>query len=246
MFELLLSLLESKPHIVEHFRNTFTLDILLKIFEDYHDEDLKLSAVDTISQLCKQDSTGEIIFLFRKLGGAQKIINQLSSSSDHNTIMSILVCMQSLTNDDQDILVEFNDLNVVQIMLEFLQSYRSFPIMICQILSCLTNLALNDQINIKIRLHGAHIIGTILMDNCPVLIKDKLVREEKEKQGKQIIQYSKDLNEDIKTKHEIQLHCLRTLRFLYSVEKNRKSFKLVFPPEIFGSFIDIGNFNKNF
>ena len=56
--------------------------------------------------------------------------------------------------------------------------------MICHILSNLTNLALNDQINIKIRLHGAHIIGTILMDNCPVLIKDKLVREEKEKQGK--------------------------------------------------------------
>jgi len=62
---------------------------------------------------------------------------------------------------------------------------------------------MNDEINIKIRLHGAHIIGAILMDNCPVLIKDKLVREEKEKQGKQIIQYSKDLNEDIKTKHEI-------------------------------------------
>jgi hypothetical protein len=98
--------------------------------------------------------------------------------------MSILVCMQSLTNEDQDILGEFNDLNVVQIMLEFLQSYRAFPIMICHILSNLTNLALNDQINIKIRLHGAHIIGTILMDNCPVLIKDKLVREEKEKQGK--------------------------------------------------------------
>ena len=84
------------------------------------------------------------------------------------------------------------------------------------------------------------------MDNCHVLIKDKLVREEKEKQGKEIIQYSNDLNEDIKTNHEIQLQCLRTLRFLYSVEKNRKSFKLVFPPEIFGSFIDIGNFNKNF
>jgi NIMA (never in mitosis gene a)-related kinase 10 len=58
--------------------------------------------------------------------------------------------------------------------------------------------------------------------------------------------YSEDQNEDIKIKHEIQLHCLRTLRFLYSIEKNRKAFKLVFPPEIFGSFIDIGNFNKNF
>jgi hypothetical protein len=69
VFELLLSLLESKPHIVEHFRNTFTIDILLKIFEDYHDHDLKLSAIDTINQLCKGDSSGEIIFLFRKLGG---------------------------------------------------------------------------------------------------------------------------------------------------------------------------------
>jgi NIMA (never in mitosis gene a)-related kinase len=39
---------------------------------------------------------------------------------------------------------------------------------------------------------------------------------------------------------------LRVLRFLFSIEKNRKSFKLVFPPEIFGAFIDIGNYNKNF
>ena len=84
------------------------------------------------------------------------------------------------------------------------------------------------------------------MDNCPVLIKDKLVREEKEQKGVEIIAYSADQSEDIKFKHEIQLHSLRTLRFLYSIEKNRKSFKLVFPPEIFGAFIDIGNFNKNF
>lgn len=46
--------------------------------------------------------------------------------------------------------------------------------------------------------------------------------------------------------HEVQLHALRALRFLYSIEKNRKSFKLIFPPEIFGAFIDIGNFKRNF
>lgn len=84
------------------------------------------------------------------------------------------------------------------------------------------------------------------MDNCPVLIRDKLIRQEKESSGVELIAYSEDQNEDIKIKHEIQLHCLRTLRFLYSIEKNRKAFKLVFPPEIFGAFIDIGNFNKNF
>ena len=42
------------------------------------------------------------------------------------------------------------------------------------------------------------------------------------------------------------MHCLRCLRFLYSVEKNRKAFKLVFPAEIYGTFIDVGNYNKEF
>ena len=63
--------------------------------------------------------------------------------------------------------------------------------------------------------------------------------------------YCSQINEnqslqDSKVRHEVQLHCLRTLRFLFSIEKNRKAFKLVFPPEIFGAFIDIGNFNRNF
>lgn len=39
-------------------------------------------------------------------------------------------------------------------------------------LTILTNLSLNDQNNIKIRLHGAHIIGKILMENCPTYNKD--------------------------------------------------------------------------
>jgi len=33
---------------------------------------------------------------------------------------------------------------------------------------------------------------------------------------------------------------------LYSVEKNRKAFKVIFPANIFGAFIDVGNYNKDF
>ena len=55
----------------------------------------------------------EILVLFRRLGGPQKIVNQLQQSEDQNTIMNILICMQSLTQEDQDILVEFKDLNIV-------------------------------------------------------------------------------------------------------------------------------------
>jgi hypothetical protein len=64
--------------------------------------------------------------------------------------------------------------------------------MICQVLSNLTNLSLNDQINSKIRLQGAHLVGSILMENCPVLIKDKLVRDEKLQKGVLIKVYSDD------------------------------------------------------
>jgi len=71
VFELVLSILESKPHVIKHFNNTFTLDILLRIFEDYGDKDLRMQAIETISMLCKGDQkdTQEIILLFRKLGG---------------------------------------------------------------------------------------------------------------------------------------------------------------------------------
>ena len=38
---------------------------------------------------------------------------------------------------------------------------------------------------------------------------------------------------------------LTLLRFLYSTERNRRTFKLIFPPDIFGLFVDVGNYNRN-
>jgi len=46
-------------------------------------------------------------------------------------------------------------------------------------------------------------------------------------------------------KLRVELLSLICLWFLYSVEKNWKAFWLVFPPEIFGPFIDISNYEKN-
>jgi hypothetical protein len=44
--------------------------------------------------------------------------------------------------------------------------------LIGSILTSLTNLSLHDTTNVKIRLYGAHIIGKILMKNCPALAKE--------------------------------------------------------------------------
>jgi hypothetical protein len=79
-------------------------------------------------------------------------------------------------------------------------------------------------------MQGAHIVGPLLVRSCPSL---------------EDMRYSNKDIENKKILHEIQSHCLRLLRFMYSFEKNRKSFKIIFPPEIFGAFIDVGNYQVN-
>ena len=72
-------------------------------------------------------------------------------------------------------LAELKDLNLVPIMLQLIQAITApeneniadSPGLLGSILTTLTNLSLNDANNIKIRLHGAHIIGKLLMENCP-------------------------------------------------------------------------------
>lgn len=154
VFELVLCLVEAKPSLVEHFRNLFTIDILLKIFEDYQDPELKLSAIETLSQLCKGDQlmgSFEILFLFRKLYGPSKLINYIQICEKQTLLMSIIICVSVITADDQDLLIELKELNIAQVMLDLLQRNVKNPIMICQILSILTNISLNDQINVNIR-----------------------------------------------------------------------------------------------
>lgn len=45
---------------------------------------------------------------------------------------------------------------------------------------------------------------------------------------------------------DLQNHCFRLLRYLFTVKKNKNLFKLIFPSKIFASFLDIGSFVKNF
>ena len=43
----------------------------------------------------------------------------------------------------------------------------------------------------------------------------------------------------------LQANAFRTLRFLFSMERNRKLFKRLFPPTLFEMFIDIGHYRKD-
>ncbi|XP_069111066.1 serine/threonine-protein kinase Nek10-like isoform X4 [Argopecten irradians] len=43
----------------------------------------------------------------------------------------------------------------------------------------------------------------------------------------------------------LQRSAFRTLRFLFSMERNRKLFKMLFPPHLFEKFISIGHYNRD-
>lgn len=43
----------------------------------------------------------------------------------------------------------------------------------------------------------------------------------------------------------LQTHAFRALRFLFSIERNRKIFKRLFPPELFELFIDVGHYHAD-
>lgn len=46
--------------------------------------------------------------------------------------------------------------------------------------------------------------------------------------------------------HEsIAAHAFRTLRFVFSTERNRKLFRRLFPPDLFASFIDVGQYERD-
>jgi len=44
---------------------------------------------------------------------------------------------------------------------------------------------------------------------------------------------------------QLQVNAIRALRFLFSLERNRKLFKLLFKPEMFQKFIDVGHFVRD-
>jgi hypothetical protein len=44
---------------------------------------------------------------------------------------------------------------------------------------------------------------------------------------------------------EVQAHAFRSMRFVFSVERNRKVFKRLFPPSLFAAFIDVGHYKQD-
>lgn len=85
----------------------------------------------------------------------------------------------------------------------------------------LTQLSLDDENAFQIRKNkGVYIVGQLFLSGSQAPASDPTARE-------------------------LQVYALRMLRFIYSVERNRKVFKRLFPPLFYSSFIDVGHYDHN-
>jgi hypothetical protein len=133
--------------------------------------------------------------------------------------------IQTLCMDSENI-GEFRYLNLIQILSLTLREDCD-PLEIISAIAILTEMSLDDETALVIRAQAVHIIAKCVINYHPC-------RKQKE------------ADENLtQARYEIQLFALRCLRYLYSLERNRKFFKKIFSPAIFASFIDVGNYNKD-
>lgn len=134
--------------------------------------------------------------------------------------------IQTLCMDSENI-GEFRYLNLIQILGSLLRDDCD-PLEIISAIAILTEMSLDDETALVIRTQAVHIIAKCVINYHPC--RNKL----------------KEIDENFtQARYEIQLFALRCLRYLYSLERNRKFFKKIFSPAIFASFIDVGNYNKD-
>eukprot|EP00899_Mesostigma_viride_P006794 jgi/Mesvir1/16115/Mv08400-RA.2 len=190
------------------------LEALLMITSDYG-KPLRNMACDLMAVIFKKD---QVKNEFMALDGYTKIISLLHTDDVPflQSLMRVLSHIALLPEAAN----ELRNAGGLPVLISLLSpqntaSYSSASVL-CGVCSVLTKLAMNDESAFHIRkCNGIYLLGKLL-----------LVKEERFP-GSCL---------------QVKTHAFRTLRFLFSMERNRKMFKRIFPPFLFAAFIDIGHY----
>ena len=117
----------------------------------------------------------------------------------------------------------------------------------CLACSALTKLAVDDEGGDCIRRrNGVYLLGRLLVDTREA--EDEAAAQAGIRIGAGSERSEASAVGDASpssTAREVQAHAFRALRFAFSVERNRRMFKRLFPPSLFAAFIDVGHYNQD-
>lgn len=211
--------------LIEEFGQIYYIGKLLFVCEKL-DVNFKFQSINLITKLMDFPIVCEN---FRRIHGISTFINELKKTDSLNLKIAILNGMFKLLQKTECV-HDFKVFGIVPILQSTLNNGKTF-IEISLTINILSLLILDDDLSVKILDSGLQSVTRFLLD-CHPINKHKIA--------------FKDISPDAQDQAilELEMHCFKLLRFLFSIEKNRKLFKLLFPPKLFGIFIDIGNYVK--
>ncbi|KAI0242212.1 Serine/threonine-protein kinase Nek10 [Lamellibrachia satsuma] len=234
---------EPRSHIVQ----LNAIEMLLQILQDYDTLSKKLVAT-LLRLLCADAQAREMVKAYDGIA----LLLSLLHNDNVKLLWNIVWCLVQLSSD-QEASNDTRQMGGIPLLLSLLHE-RSFvsdrsstsdlsssdpmtPLEEAEELkehqfslksaccACLTELVLNDTNAQQVaQANGIYLLALLILPSFDS-------RELTDRQTKAL--------------HTLQANVFRTLRFLFSMERNRKLFKRLFPPHLFEMFIDIGHYQKD-
>ncbi|GLC33389.1 Serine/threonine-protein kinase Nek10 [Pleodorina starrii] len=216
------------------------LETLLRIVTEY-DMTYKRLAANVLALLARREP---VVLELLALSGLGRLVGQLVPGGDSQLTASLLrVLCYVATNAGAA--VEMYHVGSIPVLMSLVSAavrdLASNPTHNCLppsrvtelqlVATCLTRLAEHDECAAQIRACNAvTLLGKLLMVQAPP--------QKPEAPGG--TQPEPNPSREVLS---LKAYVFRALRYLFSVERNRKMFKRLFPPELFAAFIDAGHYN---
>ncbi|GIM13803.1 hypothetical protein Vretimale_16861, partial [Volvox reticuliferus] len=218
-----------------HVTSPAALETMLRIITEY-DLTYKRLAADLLALLARREAVvGELL----ALSGLGRLVGQLMPGGDGQLTQSLLRVLCYVAADAGAV-VEMYHVGSIPVLMALVgaavRELASNPTHNCLppgrvtelqlTATCLTRLAEHDECSAQIRAcNGVTLLGKLLMVQ-PAKGEDSRAND---KVSREVL--------------SLKAYVFRALRYLFSVERNRKMFKRLFPPELFATFIDAGHYN---
>lgn len=221
--------LAKSPELCQQIGKLNTVETILKIIEEYDGTSKKLASNLLRLLLCDDPQSREMV---KNYDGIPILLSQFHNS-DTELQWEVVWCLVKLS-EQPDARHEIKQLGGIPLLLSLLHCDTSHNSQLhnakmlemnyslkSACCAALTELVLNDtNAHQIVQANGIYILGQLILPR-PYSHK---------KEGKAI--------------ETLQKNSFRTLRFLFSVERNRRLFKRLFPSELYEMFIDVGHYNK--
>ncbi|XP_076465974.1 serine/threonine-protein kinase Nek10-like [Babylonia areolata] len=229
-----------------------SIHVLLMIIQEYDTISKKLAA-NLLRLLCVAPQSRETI---KSYDGIPVLLSQLHGDNAH-LLYHMVWCLVQLCEDDPDTSAVMRQMGAIPLLLALLQEQkfvserteassavssagtngRTFSQEDEELLedqyqlksaccAALMELVMNDYTNAQqiVQSNGMYVLGMLVLPpESTQVVRDS---------GKKLFK-------------KLQMNAFRTLRFLFSMERNRRFFKQLFPADLFEMFIDVGHYNKD-